>query len=120
MEYGRRHGEPHRAIKELKESVLSCRSREAVATSRVSLLRELASAGNSASLDVAPSYSRGWNENSLTGPNAPLELVQSDFAFSASDETKKLEPTFGTFRIPVFFKGDGSAAERWAWQRVPW
>ena len=30
--------EPHRAIKELEESVLSCRSREAAATARISLL----------------------------------------------------------------------------------
>ena len=95
MEYGRRHGEPHREIKELEESVLSCRSREAAATARVSLLRELASAGNSAGLDVAPSYFRGRDETSRTGPNAPLELAQPDFACSALDETKKLESTFG-------------------------
>ena len=33
------------------------------------LARELASAGNSASLDVAPSYSRGRDETSRIGPN---------------------------------------------------
>ena len=93
VEYGRRHGEPHRAIKELEESILSCRSREAAAIARVSLLQELASAGNSAGLDVVPSYSRGRDETSCTGPNAPLELAQPDFACSASDETKKLEST---------------------------
>ena len=48
-----------------------------------------------ADLDVAPSYSRGWNETSRTGPNAPPELAQPDFACSASDGTTKLEPTFG-------------------------
>ena len=44
---------------------------------------------------MAPSYSRGRHETSRTGPNAPPELAQPDFACSASDETKKLEPTFG-------------------------
>ena len=38
VEYNRRHRELHRAIKELEESVLSCSSREATATARVSLL----------------------------------------------------------------------------------
>ena len=69
------HGELLRAIKELEEDVLSCRSGEAAATARVSLFRGLASAGNSADLDVAPSYSRGRNETSCTGPNAPPELA---------------------------------------------
>ena len=41
--------------------------------------------------NVAPSYSRGRYETSRTGPNAPLEPAQSDFACSASNETKKLE-----------------------------
>ena len=41
--------------------------------------------------NVAPSYSRERDETSRTGPNAPLELAQSDFACSASNETKKLE-----------------------------
>ena len=58
-EYDRLLGEPPRAIKVLEESVLSCRPREAAAIARVFLLRELASAGNSADLDVALSYSRG-------------------------------------------------------------
>ena len=40
---------------------------------------------------VARSYSRGRDETFRTGPNAPLEPVQSDFACSASNETKKLE-----------------------------
>ena len=39
-----RHRELQRAVKELEESVLSCRSREAAAKARVSLHRELASA----------------------------------------------------------------------------
>ena len=95
MENGRHHEELLRAIKELEEDVLSCRFREAAATARVSLLRELASAGNSAGLDVAPSYSRGRDETCRIGPNAPLELAQPDFACSALDETKKLESTFG-------------------------
>ena len=81
-------------FKELKEDVPSCRSREAAATARISLLRELASAWNSAGLDLAPSYSRGRDETSCTGPNVPLELAQPDFACSASDKTKKLESTF--------------------------
>ena len=88
------HGELLRAIIELEEDVLSCRSGEAAATARVSLLRGLASAGNSADLDVAPSYSRGRDETSCTGPNAPPELAQTDFACSASDKTKKHEGTF--------------------------
>ena len=62
-------------LKELEEHVPSCRSREAAATARLSLLRELASAGNYAGLDVAPSYSRGRGETCRTGPNAPLELA---------------------------------------------
>ena len=95
MEHGRRHGELLRAIKKLEEDVHSCRSREAAATARVSLLRELASADNSAGLDVALRYSRGRDETSRTGPNAPLELAQPDFVCSALDETKKLESTFG-------------------------
>ena len=33
------------------------------------------------------------DETSRTGPNAPLELAQPDFACRASDETKKLEST---------------------------
>ena len=42
-----------------------------------------------ADLDVAPSYSRGRNETSRTGPNA-----QPDFACSTSDETRKMsEPS---------------------------
>ena len=53
-EHESRHRELHRAIKELEKSVLSCRSREAATTARVSLLRELASAGNLADLGVAP------------------------------------------------------------------
>ena len=44
---------------------------------------------------MAPSYSRGRDETSRTGPNAPLELAQPDFTCSASDETKKLERSFG-------------------------
>ena len=84
-----RHRELQRAIKELEESALSCRSREAVARARVSPLRELASAGSPASLKVAPSISRGWNETSRTEPDAPL-----DFACRASKKTNKFEPTF--------------------------
>ena len=79
-EYDRRHKELQRAMKELEESVLSCRPREATATARVSLLRELASAGNSAGLDVASSYSRGQDETSRTEPDAPLKPTQQDFA----------------------------------------
>ena len=94
-EYDHRHRELHRAIKNLEESVLSCRSREAASPARVSLLRELASAGNSAGLDVAPSYSRGRDETSRTEPDAPLEPVQPDFAPRASKETNMFEPTFG-------------------------
>ena len=93
-QYDRRHRELHRAIKELEKIVPSCHSREAAATVRVSLRRELASAENSASLDVAPSYSRGRDETSRTGPNALLEPAQPDFLCSALNETK-LEPTFG-------------------------
>ena len=95
VEYDRRHRELHRAIKEFEENVLSCRSREAAATARVSLLRELASAGNSAGLDVAPSYSRGWDETSRTEPDATLEPTQLDFACHASKEANKFEPTLG-------------------------
>ena len=141
VEYDRRHRELHWAIKELEESVLSCRSREVAATVRVFLLRELASVGNSADLDEAPSYSRGRDETSRIGPNAQLEPAQPDFACSASNETKKLEPTFGfhgeidEFRrlkvmyptasprelaVQVFCQGGGSASGRWAWQRGPW
>ena len=40
---------------------------------------------------MAPSYSRGRDETCRTGPNAPLEPAQPDFACSASNETKKLE-----------------------------
>ena len=58
-EYDRRPRELLWAIKDLEESVLSCHSREAAATARVSLLRKRALAGNSADLDVVPSYSRG-------------------------------------------------------------
>ena len=94
-EYDRRHRELHRAIKDLEESALSCRSREAAATARVSLLRELASAGNPAGLDVAPSYSRGRDETSRKEPDAPLEPVQPDFVTRALKETNKFEPTFG-------------------------
>ncbi|CAM9141487.1 unnamed protein product [Ascophyllum nodosum] len=94
-EYDHRHMELHRAIKELEDSVLSCRSREAAVTARVSLLRELASAGNSADLDVAPSYSRGWDETSRTEPDAPLEPAPPDFSCRASKETNTFEPTFG-------------------------
>ena len=93
-EYDRRHGQLHRAIKELEESVLSCRPREAAATAQVFLLRELASAGHPAGLDVAPSYSRGWDEISRTEPNATLEPAQPDFAPRASKETNKTEPNF--------------------------
>ena len=38
VEYGRSHGELHRAIKELEDDVLSCRSGEKAAIARVSLL----------------------------------------------------------------------------------
>ena len=93
-EYDRRHRELHRAIKDLEESVLSCRSREVAATARVSLLRELASAGNPAGLDVAPSYSRGRDQTSRKEPDAPLEPAQSDFVTGASKEANKFEPTF--------------------------
>ena len=93
-EYDRRHRELHRAIEELEEIVPSCHSREAAATPRVSLRRGLAYAENSASLDVAPRYSRGRDETSRTGPNALLEPAQPDFPCSALNETK-LEPTFG-------------------------
>ncbi|CAN0455569.1 unnamed protein product, partial [Ascophyllum nodosum] len=86
-EHDRRHWELHRAIEDLEESVLSCRSREAAATARVSLLRELASVGNPAGQDVAPSYSRGQD--------TPLEPAQPDFATHALKETNKSEPTFG-------------------------
>ncbi|CAM9253091.1 unnamed protein product [Ascophyllum nodosum] len=94
-EYDRRYRGLQRAIKDLEESVLSCRSREAAATARVSLLRELASAGNPAGLDVAPSYSRGRDETSHKEPDAPLEPAQPDFATRASKETNKFEPIFG-------------------------
>ena len=94
-EYDRRHRELHRAIKDLEESVLSCRSREAAATARVSVLRQLVSAGNFASLDVVPSYSRERDETSRNEPDAPLEPAQPDFAPRASKETNKFEPTFG-------------------------
>ena len=71
-EYDRRHRELHRAIKDFEESTLSCRSKEAAATARVSLLRELASAGNPAGLDMAPSYSRR-REEIFRKADAPLE-----------------------------------------------
>ena len=83
----RRHWELHRAIEDLEESVLSCHSREAAATARVFLLRELASVGNPAGQDVAPSYSRRQD--------TPLEPAQPDFATHALKETSKSEPTFG-------------------------
>ena len=94
-EYNRRHRELRRAIEELEESVLSCRSREAAATAQISLLRELESAGNSAGLDVAPSYSRGRDETSCTEPGAPLEPTPPYFSYRASKETNKVKPTFG-------------------------
>ena len=94
-EYDRRHRELYRAIKDLEESVLTCRSREAAATARVSLLRELASSGNSAGLDVAPCYSRERDETSRKEPDAPLEPAQPDFTPRASQETNNFEPTFG-------------------------
>ena len=94
-EYDRRHKELHRAIKDLEESVLSCRSREVAATARVSLFRELAPAGNPAGPDVAPSYSRGRDETSRKEPDAPSEPAQPDFVTRASKETNKFEPTFG-------------------------
>ena len=87
-EYDRGHRELHRAIKDLEESVLSCRSREVATTARVSLLRELASAGN-------PAGSRGRDETSRKEPDAPLEPVQSDFVTRAPKETNKYELTFG-------------------------
>ena len=93
VKYDHRHRELHRAIKELEESIFSCRSREAAAIARGSLLRELASAGNSSGLDVAPSYSRGRDETPRTEPDAPLEPAQPDFAPRASKETNKFEPT---------------------------
>ena len=95
MEYDRRHTELRPAIKEREESVLSCRSKEATATTRISLLRELASSGNSPGLDAAPSYSRGRDETSRTEPDAPLEPAQLDFSCHASKETNKFRPTFG-------------------------
>ena len=88
-EHDHRRGEPQRASKELEESVLSCRPREAAAKARVSLLRELASEGNPASLEGEPSMSWGWDETSRTEPDAPL-----DFACRVSKETKRFEPTF--------------------------
>ena len=94
-EYDSRHRELHRAIKDLEDNILSCRSRDAAATARVSLLRELASVGTPAGPDVAPSYSRGWDEISRKEPNAPLEPAQPDLATRASKETNKSEPTFG-------------------------
>ena len=84
-----------RGGRRLRRRCVRLSPREEAATARVSLLRELASAGNSAGLDVAPSYSRGRGETSRTEPNAPLELAQPDIACSASGETKKLEPIFG-------------------------
>ena len=51
--------------------------------------------------NVAPSYSRGRDETSRTGPNAPLEPVQPDFACSASNEMKKLE--MDVFRKPFYY-----------------
>ena len=95
MEYDRRHTELRPAIKEREESVLSCRSKEATATARISLLRELASSRNSPGLDAAPSYSRGRDETSRTEPDAPLEPAQLDFSCHASKETNKFRPTFG-------------------------
>ena len=59
------------------------------------ILRELASGGNPAGLDVAPSYSRGRDEFSRKEPDAPLEPAQPDFATRASKETNRSEPTFG-------------------------
>ena len=94
-EHDHRHRELHRTIKKLEESILSCRSREAAVTARVSLLRELASARNPAGLEVAPSYSRGREETSRTEPDAPLEPAPPDFACHASKETYYFEPTFG-------------------------
>ena len=93
--HDRRHWELHRAIEDLEESVLSCRSREAAATARVSLLRELASVGNPAGQDVAPSYSRGQDEISHKEPDTSLEPAQPDCATHALKETNKSEPTVG-------------------------
>ena len=89
-EHDHRYRELRQAIKELEESVLSCRSREAASKARVSLLRELASAGNPTSLKRAPSISRGRKETSRTEPDALL-----DFACRTSKETKNLEKTSG-------------------------
>ena len=41
--------------------------------------------------NVAPSYPRGRDETSRTGPNTPLEPAQPGFVCSALNETKKLE-----------------------------
>ena len=44
---------------------------------------------------MAPSYSRGRDETSRTEADAPLEPAPPNFAYSASKETKTIEPTFG-------------------------
>ena len=84
------HGELRRAIKELEDDVLSCRSGEAATTARVSppsrtgVSRELRGPRRGTEL-----FSGGRNETSRTGPNA-----QPDFACSASKETRKMsEPS---------------------------
>ena len=84
-------------VKELEESILSCRSREVAAKARVSQLRELASGGNPASPEAGTtlSISRRRDENSRTEPDVPLELAPLDFAYRASEETNTFEPTSG-------------------------
>ena len=94
-EFNHRRRKLQRASKELEEIVLSCRSREAATKAQVSVFRELASAKNPGSLEVAPSISRRRDETSRTEPNAPLDPASLDFAGPAYKETTKFEPTFG-------------------------
>ena len=93
-EHDHRHGELQRVIKELKDSVLSCRSRKVAAKARVSQLRELASAGNPASpeMGTTPSKSGSRGDTSRTEQEAPLEPAPLNFAYRASDETNRFEP----------------------------
>ena len=86
-EHDHLHWELQRAVKELKESVRSCHSREVAAKARIAQLRELVSAGNPSSPEVGttPSKSRSRDDTSRTELDAPLNPAPLNFVYHASD-----------------------------------
>ena len=97
-EHDLRHGDLERAVKELKESVLSCRSRAVATKARVSQLRELVSVRNSArspEVGTTPSKCRSRDEASRTELDAPLEPALLNFAYRTSDKIYRFKPTSG-------------------------